>query len=282
MCPYCATTALSHQFLSEAQLRYVRHYCKVLRDALDYGEDGEVVIDMDVVAEAVGKEGEKPTFYVSEQSQQRKFTCQACGEFNDILGRFGYCSRCGTRNDLSDFEEQTVQMIRKHLNDGNAPEDCLRDAVASFDSFMAQIAKQLIALVPLTKARQNRLSKQRFYDLDEVQTTLKDWFDIDIFAGMKEEERRLVARMFHRRHVYEHNGGEVDQKYLDDTGDVTVCLKQHIHESRQDVHDLLGSLVKMTRNIHRVFHELFPPRPEPIKAFQDKKARMARHTKGHP
>ena len=122
VCPYCATTAPSHQFLSEAQLRYVRHYCEVLREALDCGEDGEIVIDMDVVAEAVGKEAEKPTFYVSEQSQQRKFTCQACGEFNDILGRFGYCSRCGTRNDLSDFEEQTVQTIRKHLNDGNAPE----------------------------------------------------------------------------------------------------------------------------------------------------------------
>ena len=81
MCPYCATRAPGHQFLSEAQLRYVRHYCEVLSNALEYGDDGEVVIDMDVVADAVREEGEKPTFYVSEQSQQCKFTCHACGEF---------------------------------------------------------------------------------------------------------------------------------------------------------------------------------------------------------
>ena len=110
----------------------MRQYCAFLVEALDSQRDGEVVIDMDAVADAVGKEGEKPAFYVSEQSQQRKFTCGACEECNDILGRFGYRSLCGTRNDLADFEEQTVLTIRERLNAGTAPEDCVRDAV-SFD-----------------------------------------------------------------------------------------------------------------------------------------------------
>lgn len=88
ICPYCATNAYGYRFLSEAQLRYVRHYCGVLSEALDSKEDGEVVIDMDAVADAVGKEGDKPAFYVSEQSQQRKFTCGACEEFNDIFREF--------------------------------------------------------------------------------------------------------------------------------------------------------------------------------------------------
>jgi hypothetical protein len=171
LCPYCAAEASGYEFLSEAQLRYVRHYCEVLSDALDCEDDGEVVIDMDAVADAAGKEGEKPSFYVSEQSQQRKFTCGACGEFNDILGRFGYCSLCGTRNDLADFEEQTVLTIRERLNSGHTPEDCVRDAVASFDSFVAQVAKQLVNRIPLTERRRNRLTKQRFYDLEEVRAT---------------------------------------------------------------------------------------------------------------
>lgn len=280
VCPYCAAMVPGYQFLSEAQRRYVRHYCEVLIKALASGEGGEVIIDMDVVADAVGREGEKPTFYVSEQSQQLKFTCKACGEFNDILGRFAYCSLCGTRNDLSDFEDQTVPYIRERLKAGNTPEDCVRDAVASFDSFMAQIAKQLVELVPLTEHRKNRLSKQRFQDLEEIRATFKNWFDIDVCAGLNENECRSVALMFHRRHVYEHNGGEVDQKYLDDSGDTTVRLKQHIHETPQGVHNLLSSLVKMARNIHGTFHEIFPPIPEPIKAFQDKKTRMANLRKG--
>ena len=45
---------------------------------------------------------------------------------------------------------------------------------------------------------------------------------------MKEDECCVVDRMFHRRHVYEHNGGEVDQNYLDKSGDTTVRLRQHI------------------------------------------------------
>jgi hypothetical protein len=280
ICPYCAAQAPSYQFLSEAQRRYVRRYCEVLIEALDSKEDGEVVIDMDVVADAVGKEGEKPAFYVSEQSQQRKFTCVACEEFNDILGDFGYCSSCGTRNDLAIFEGQTVPAIRERLNAGNVPENCVRDAVASFDSFVGQYAKQLADMVPMTEHRKNRLLKQRFHNFDEVCTTFKGWFDIDVCAGMQEDECDFVAKMFHRRHVYEHNGGEVDQKYLDESGDTTVRLKQRIHETQHDAHSLLSSLVKMVRNVHRTFHELFPPIAGPIKAFEDKKARIAKYTKG--
>ena len=281
LCPYCRTKAAGFQFLSEAQHRYVRQYCEVLAHALASGQDGEVIVDMDVVADAVGKEGEKPSFYVSEQSQQRKFTCGACDEFNDILGRFGYCSLCGTRNDLADFEGLTVPTIRDRLNADTEPETCVRDAVASFDSYIAQAAKELVEMVPLTERRKKRLSTQRFHNLQEVQEILKHWFDIDPCAGMREDESRAVALMFHRRHVYEHNGGEVDQKYLDDSGDTTVRLKQRIRETQQDVHNLLSSLVKMARNIHGAFQELFPPIPEPIQAFETKKARIAGYDEQH-
>jgi len=274
MCPYCAIRAQGYQFLSEAQLRYVRYYCEVLDEALGSVENGKVEIDMDAVADAVGKEGDKPSFYVSEQSQQNKFTCKACDEFNDILGRFGYCSLCGTRNDLADFEDHAIPNIRERLNNGHSPEDCIRDTVASFDSFVAQIAKQLAEMMPLTESRKNRLMNQRFHNLEKMNTQFKDWFDIDLCAGMKKDEYDSTALMFYRRHVYEHNGGEVDQRYLVDSGDTTVRLKQRIHETQEVAHRFLGSLVKIARNIHGTFHELFPPIPEPIEAFENRKARM--------
>ena len=277
-CPYCALSAPSYAFLSAAQLRYVRRYCEVLCNALEADEDSEVVIDMDVVAGAAGKEGEKPAFYVSEQSQQRKFTCTACDEFNDILGRFGYCSRCGTRNDLQDFELDAIPAIRARLNTGHTPEDCVRDAVAAFDSFTGQLAEQLAKRVRMTARRKKRLEKQRFHDLAEVREIFAQWFDVDVCAGMKELEYAAAARMFQRRHVYEHSGGEVDQEYLDQSGDTSVVLKQRIHETREGAHDFLGSLVKMARNMHHGFHELFPPLEGPIKALDEKKARMAEHT----
>jgi hypothetical protein len=86
--------------LTDAQRSYVAQYCALLRHALEQDEDGEYTIDMDAVADAAGKDTEKPPFYYAEESQQNQFTCEACGGFNDILGQFGYCSTCGTRNDL--------------------------------------------------------------------------------------------------------------------------------------------------------------------------------------
>jgi len=93
---------------------------------------------------------------------------------------------------------------------------------------------------------------------------------------MKDDECDTVALMFCRRHVYEHNGGEVDQRYLDASGDKSVRLKQHIHETKEAAHKLLGSLLKMARNIHNGFHEIFPPISGPIKAYEGKNARMAK------
>lgn len=275
LCPYCARWSNPHQFLSEAQMRYVQHYCNILFDALESNEDDSVEIDMDVVADAACKNTEKPSFYISEESQQQKFHCTACGEFNDILGRLGYCSQCGTRNDLAEFENNIVPSIRTQLNAGSIPEDCVRDAVASFDSLSRQIGRELAKLVPMSPRRKQHLLKQGHYDLSKFAEIMLTWFDIDIFSGIRNEERNCAIVMFHRRHVYEHNAGEVDQKYLNDSGDKSVRLRERIHETIEDTHIFLGILVKLFRNTHGGFHTIFPPRVGPIKAFEEKKSRMS-------
>ncbi len=76
--PYCAAHGERHDFLSDAQRRYVQQYCEVLSEALNSAEDGDHIIDMDAVADAAGKDIEKPPFYYAEESQQNKFTCGAC------------------------------------------------------------------------------------------------------------------------------------------------------------------------------------------------------------
>jgi hypothetical protein len=281
VCPYCAVMVPSHQFLSQAQLRYVRHYCAILASCLQSDSSKEAVINMNEVADAVGKEGEKPAFYVSEESQQCKFTCEACDEFNDILGRFGYCSSCGTRNDLSDFLKRVVPSIRERLKSGARPEDAVRDSVSAFESLTAQFAKQLSRLVPLTERRINRLNNQRFHNLKDAMELFRGWFDIDMGKNVKEADIRDAERLFHRRHLYEHSGGEVDQKYIDDSGDTSVRLKQHIHETQEGAHNLISTLSKLARNTQEGFHELLPPVPQPIRAYQDKKARIEQYERQH-
>ena len=90
-CAYCGWSGAPHEFLTDAQARYVQQYSAAFQDALSHEEDGEYVIDLDAVADAVGSE-EKPPFYYAEESQQNRFTCSECDSHEDILGRFGYCS----------------------------------------------------------------------------------------------------------------------------------------------------------------------------------------------
>ena len=117
-CSYCGIRAQLHDFLTRAQKSYVEQYCTWMRDVLSADIDGDYVIDMDAVADAVGKNADKPPFYYAEVSQQNKFTCNACGAFNDILGRFGYCSVCGTRNDLQELSDDIIPHIRNRINTG--------------------------------------------------------------------------------------------------------------------------------------------------------------------
>jgi hypothetical protein len=271
VCPYCAARGERHNFLSDAQRRYVQQYCEVLSEALNSAEDSDHIIDMDAVADAAGKDIEKPPFYYAEESQQNKFTCGACGEFNDILGRFGYCNACGTRNDLREFEDKTVADIRGRINAGGPYEACVRDAVSAFDSLVGSYVRQLAERIPMRPGRKAKIEKMRFHNLETTATEIKAAFDIDLCDGMKSDEVSFAALLFYRRHVYEHKGGEADEKYIAESSDNSVRPKQALHETQESAHHLANIVVKMARNLDGGFHEIFPPEAEPIRRFEERK-----------
>jgi len=271
-CPYCNIHAGQHDFLTTAQRSYVQQYCDMLNDALADEKDGDHIIDMDAVADAV-RATEKPAFYYTEESQQHHLACRHCGSVTDILGKFGYCSVCGTRNDLQELEEKTIPELRARINGGGPYEACVKDAVAAFDSLAGLYVRQLVQRVPMTPSRKGRIAKMRFHNLQVVAAELKSTFDIDILGGMRAEEIEFATLLFHRRHVYEHKGGEADEKYIADSGDVSVRPKQALHETQQSAHQLATLIVKLATNLHRGFHDIFPPDQGPIKTHAKRNAR---------
>ena len=131
-------------------LQRTTHICaQLLCDAKsgpDSKEDGDYVIDMDAVADAAGKDVEKPPFYYAEESQQKQFNCPACGEFNDILGRFADRTVCSTRNDLHELENNIIPAIRTDLTGGGVPSNSLKEIGSAFDTFIGQYTDQLIKI----------------------------------------------------------------------------------------------------------------------------------------
>ena len=265
-CPYCGIRSEVGNFLTRAQLTYVKEVCARMREALEASQNGEHVIDMDAVADSVGSKEKKPPFYYAEESQQNKFTCEACGAFNDILGRFGYCSSCGTRNDVQQLAA-TIKRIRDRINAGGPYEDCVRDSVAAFDSFIGQFVAQLLNHVPMTPGRRSRFENRRFHNLRSVSADLNEAFDINILDGLMQTEVESAELMFHRRHVYEHQGGEADEKYIQDSGDKSVRPKQALHETVESAHRAAALVLKMATNLHHGFHEILPPDDARIRRY---------------
>jgi hypothetical protein len=96
-CPYCGVQASTHMFLTAAQKRFVVAWMAHIEKTIDVAADGDFALDMDAVADEATRGGD----IYSEQSQQNKFQCHACGAVNDILGQYGYCCCCGTRSSRS-------------------------------------------------------------------------------------------------------------------------------------------------------------------------------------
>lgn len=257
-CPYCGIRLQAHQFLTAAQQRYVAQFCERMMEALSNEKDGDYVIDWDAVADAAGKEGEKPPFYYAEKQQQHKFKCEQCGQVTDILGTYGYCSACGTRNDLQQLEGQ-IKRLRDRINGGGQFEACAKDAVAAFDSFAGQYAKQLVAKVLLTPARKMRFERMRFHNLGAISDEFRTVFGIDILSDLNNEDVKFATRMFHRRHVYEHNGGEADEKYIADSGDTDVRPKQALRETQESAHRIASLILHIASNLHNGFHSILLP-----------------------
>jgi hypothetical protein len=138
-CPYCGVRAGTHHFVTDGQKKYISGCCDQIEKAMNSSEDGDYSINMDEVADAVGKEHKKSDFYYAEESQQNKYKCEACGDTNDVLGKYAFCSTCGTYNGFEELKNE-LQSINQRIKDGGPYEACVKDAVSAFDSYCRQNA----------------------------------------------------------------------------------------------------------------------------------------------
>lgn len=277
-CPYCGLRAECHSFLTEGQTKYVQACVHLVLNAINGSKDGECAIDMDGAADTVGKETSKPNFYYAEESQQNLFKCSACGDTNDILGRYGYCSCCGTHNGLQELETE-IANIKKSLNAGQQCEACAKETVSVFDGYARQLAKQLVRRIPMTPDRRNEWQKKLFHNLKIRAEEFKRIFDIDVLKGLSQSDIDFAVLMFHRRHLFEHNGGEVDERYIRESGDTSVRLKQIIRETQETVLRVSDLVTKIAGNLHNGFHEIFPPEQLPLKYEARRKKLIASNKK---
>lgn len=271
-CPYCGVSGQSQDFLSHAQRSYAQFYCEKWDEAVSQGESGSIEINLDEIADSTLGLVERPAFYISDERQQTLLRCASCNALNDIIGRFGHCSECFTRNDLTVFEKEVVDESRQRMRNGESAERQLKEIISGFEVLLRNYMRALINYVPLIPERRDQVSKDN-YSPDSAATAFLDVFGINIRRGIDDDEWSLFKRFYERRHVHEHNGGVVDKRYLDNTQDSSVRIGQRIQESVGEVNNLASIALKSAKNLHDGFHKIFPPKPEPIEHFRAKQER---------
>lgn len=256
-CPYCGIQRPTYAFRSPAQLRYIQHYVATLLGALaDLTVDAEVVIDMDEIVESAGSQP-PPNFYAAEVSRQCRFTCELCGVANDVLGHFGYCCCCGARNNFALFRTETSRVLAQLASRSAAA--AVKDLVSAYESCGRNYVSSLAQRIPMTGRRTRQAGEIRFHDTTHSARAMVDLFGIDPLKDVSKDQAEFASRMFFRRHVYEHNAGVADQRYLDRSGDTSVIPGQALRETPENATRLGEVLSMMMANIDAGFRDIFPP-----------------------
>ncbi|WP_347330778.1 hypothetical protein [Marinimicrobium locisalis] len=226
---------------------------------------------MDALADSITDEP-RPDFYYTSTAQQTEFRCSACNSYNDIRGKYGYCSSCGWRNS-AEFQRAALEQIRDRLvKDEVSSSDAVKQSVSEFDSAARDYVDQLIARVPMKESRRSQLERLLFHNLDKFENLLTDCFDINLLRGMS-TDRAFIKKMFLRRHVYEHDGGVATQRYVDDSGDSNIEKGDLIRETAENAHKLIGGLNRMISTFENDFQEIFEPEQYCIEVEKKRKRR---------
>lgn len=260
LCPYCGCRANNAAFTTKNQLEFIDKVRESYIAAFQKKES--VAIDLDKIANELP--ANRPAWAYSEESQQNHFVCPNCKTGYDILGEYAGCPTCGKRNSLQVFErsiadvEQRFNKADAELKDRQAREvewERLSRCISDFEAMARDIQRQL-QLLPATPKRKKDIQGISFQNILKANTSVLDWFGFEMLARFPDDDKIFLNRMFNRRHVLTHNGGRIDQEYLDNSDDTTVRLNQTIVVRSNEIRRLIPLLRTIAQNLFQGFESI--------------------------
>jgi hypothetical protein len=262
VCPYCAKPAPSLTFISKAQRVYLAASYDAFARAMLTKKDTS--LDLEAITD------QTPAWHYTEEKQQVHFKCQTdgCGAQTDILGRYGYCPRCGRTNARPAFNDTMTRMLtrweetNKSVTDKNARgevwDDLTVKSVTEFETLAKHLRLRLLVL-PMTPNRRRELEALNFQSPLQADAALRKWFDIGVVAwngnattpprAIKDAEVPFITKMVQRRHILIHNGGVVDEEYLRLSGDKQARLGERIRVSSSEAKHFVEVMSEMGLNL---------------------------------
>lgn len=210
-CPYCGVEVHDADLKTPEQERYINDEAK--RVITDYALDE---IDKMFANAFRGNQSIKYTSSrknirlkrsksLIEKKVDSEITCPDCSSSFQVYGIFGYCPIC--RSESLMIYDANISIIRNEIAEAKDQNRALRRAYYDLVSTFEDICKKI--------SNRHGLSNTNFQNISDTrQHFLKSPLKIDITAGLNDKERLTLRRVFQKRHVYDHNHGVINEKYI--------------------------------------------------------------------
>jgi DNA-directed RNA polymerase subunit RPC12/RpoP len=246
-CPYCGVRFSRNSLLTSPQVEYAKEAAVEEARAYAINEVQKMLKNVFRGSKSItyrpGPPPRKRTIrrkYV-ERDVDTEFECAECSTKFQVYGIFGYCPGCSCEN-LQIYDTNWANIKRK-LETEPDKERQLRhaysDLVSTFEAFCHRKAK--------------RISNERgnFQVLFDARKYFKSHAGVDILANLATNDLLALRRVFQKRHMCIHAGGEITDRYVkmipEDAkllGSKAVLTAEELETAATAMRIALGELVK--------------------------------------
>ena len=194
---------------------------------------------------------------------QLDIRCEKCLTEYSVIGTAYFCPKCGHNNILKNINnsldtirnmvgsqneiynalEKTVGKDKANSMCQKLIEDSLGNVVSAFQTFAYELFLEFKAEV---KVRAND-----FQIVDVGNQLFNEKFNKKYEDYISNNEINIMNILFNRRHLLEHLGGIVDQKYIDKTKDTSYKIGQRVVIKEKDVILLLDIVEKLCAGLQK-------------------------------
>jgi len=199
----------------------------------------------------------KPVANVAEEALRQDFQCEECGCRYSAVGAAYFCPACSHNSAAADFDQtiettlKAVDLLDKIVETVRVSADA--DAAANIEQQMLedQIENLVTALQRATECIFENLPNAPsppfnvFQRIDHASQLWKQTTGIGYDDILTENELVELKKMVQRRHKFGHSQGMVDQRYIQNSGDVGYSPGQRLVVKRSDVRSLAAIVVKL-------------------------------------
>lgn len=215
-CPYCGQQFTREELWTPEQEAHFRRAAQEQAKALIYGEIDKMFgklarqsrsnKNFRIEHRPIRYQAKRIVAGYEEKPVDSELLCSKCKFAFQVYGIFGYCPGCGSENlRIYDANLEIIkQEVHTSPNQHRALRHAYTDLVSTFESVAAGRARA-------TGLPTDEINFQNLY---ETRKFFKKATQKDIFVGSDDREIRGLLRVFLKRHVYEHSGGIIGERYI--------------------------------------------------------------------